>query len=42
MCKEMPVIPAVDTVVDAKRIIGKKLWAGKEERNKGSLTQKKK
>jgi hypothetical protein len=39
MCKEMPVIP-VNRVVDSKRIIGKKGRAEKEEKHKGSLTQK--
>jgi hypothetical protein len=40
MCKEMPVI-RVNKVVDPKRIIGKKWRAEQEERQKGSLTQKK-
>jgi hypothetical protein len=40
MCKELPVIPAVNRVVDPKRIIGKKWRAEEEERHKGSLTQK--
>jgi hypothetical protein len=38
MCKEMPVI-AFDTVVDKKRIIGKKWRAKEEERPKVMLTQ---
>jgi hypothetical protein len=41
MCKELPVI-LVNKVVDPKRIIGKKWRAEEEERQKGSLTKKKK
>jgi hypothetical protein len=39
MCKELPFIP-VNKVVDSKRIIGKNGGLKKEERHKGSLTQK--
>jgi hypothetical protein len=39
MCKDMPVIPVI-SVVDTKRIIGKKWKAEEEERYKGSLTRK--